>query len=60
MVSPASDAANTPLGAGGMAGSPASGAVVLGVPTATVSAATSLGLALDKAATGLAHKTVWR
>ncbi|KAH8293534.1 hypothetical protein KR054_001369 [Drosophila jambulina] len=43
LVSPASDAALTPLGAGGLAGSPASGAIVLGVPTANVSAATSLG-----------------
>ncbi|XP_017058626.1 phosphoinositide 3-kinase regulatory subunit 4 [Drosophila ficusphila] len=43
LVSPASDAAITPMGTGGLSGSPASGAVVLGVPTATVSAATSLG-----------------
>ncbi|XP_022220830.2 phosphoinositide 3-kinase regulatory subunit 4 [Drosophila obscura] len=43
MVSPASDAVATPLGPGGMGGSPATGGMALGVPTTTVSAATSLG-----------------
>ncbi|XP_030370687.1 phosphoinositide 3-kinase regulatory subunit 4 [Scaptodrosophila lebanonensis] len=43
LVSPASDVAVTPIGGGGLAGSPASGVMVLGVPQTTVSAATSLG-----------------
>lgn len=44
-MSPASDAAVTPhiVIAAGSSGSPASGVVVLGVPTTTVSTATSLG-----------------
>ncbi|XP_034485161.1 phosphoinositide 3-kinase regulatory subunit 4 [Drosophila innubila] len=45
MVSPASDAAVTPhiVLAAGSSGSPSSGVMVLGVPTTTVSTATSLG-----------------
>ncbi|EDV91054.1 phosphoinositide 3-kinase regulatory subunit 4 [Drosophila grimshawi] len=43
LVSPASDAAVTPHMTAGTSGSPASGVMVLGVPTSTVSAATSLG-----------------